>query len=66
MVPKYVHREMMQAKLKENIVDNSLESTPESPISLELESTISYNIAALILYSFFKKAETENMILAII
>jgi hypothetical protein len=33
MDPKYMHREMMQAKLKENIVDNSPTSTPELPIS---------------------------------
>ena len=66
MVPRYIQREMMQAKLNENIVDNSLTSTPELPISWVFESTISYNIAALISYSFFKKAETESMIFAII
>ena len=58
-----MHKEIEQPKHNENII---LIWLTLIPISLALIFIISSKIAAFIPYSFFKKAETVNIVFAII
>ena len=62
IVAKKVHKENEQAKQISNITENCIGSI--EAISFILILIISSNIAAFILYSFLRKAETTNIELA--